>query len=120
MGWVGWAWGGGWVAGGSAIEFTCNVGATGVVDLTPRLEQSPGGGHGNPCCILQYSCLENAMDRGAWWATVHRVAKSRTQLKLLSTTHRERGVPGQTSSDDTVADSEAHSSGRGEEHQGFK
>ena len=35
----------------------------------------PGGGHSNP---LQYSCLENPMDREAWWATVHRVAKSRT------------------------------------------
>ena len=37
--------------------------------------RSPGGGHGNP---LQYSCLENPMDRGAWWAIVHRVAKSQT------------------------------------------
>ena len=36
--------------------------------------RSPGGGHGNP---LQYSCLENPRDRGAWWATVHGVAKSR-------------------------------------------
>ena len=34
--------------------------------------RSPGGGHGNP---LQYSCLENPMDRGAWWATIHRVAE---------------------------------------------
>ena len=41
------------------------------------LGRSPGGGHGNP---LQYSCLENPMDRGAWWATVQRVAKSQTQL----------------------------------------
>ena len=39
----------------------------------PGLGSSPGGGHGNP---LQYSCLENTMDRGAWWATVHRVVKS--------------------------------------------
>ena len=39
----------------------------------PRLGRSPGGGHGNP---LQYSCLENPMDRGAWQATVHRVADS--------------------------------------------
>ena len=39
----------------------------------PRLGRSPGGGHGNP---HQYSCLENPMDRGAWWAIVHRVAKS--------------------------------------------
>ena len=61
--------------GGSAIEFTFNVAATGVVNLTPRLERSPGGGQGNP---LQYSCLGNPMHRGAWWATVHRIAKSRT------------------------------------------
>ena len=42
----------------------------------------PGRGYGNP---LQHSCLENPMDRGAWWATVRRVAKSRIQLKQLST-----------------------------------
>ena len=39
--------------------------------------KSPGEGNGNP---LQYSCLENSMDRGAWWATVHGVAKSQTRL----------------------------------------
>ena len=44
--------------------------------------RSPGGGHGNP---LQYSCLENPTDRGAWWATAHRVAKGRTRLNQLST-----------------------------------
>ena len=44
--------------------------------------RSPGGGHNNP---LQYSCLENPMDRGAWRATVHKVTKSWTQLKQLST-----------------------------------
>ena len=43
----------------------------------PGLGRAPGGGHDNP---LQYSCLENPMGRGAWWATVHRVAESRTQL----------------------------------------
>ena len=48
----------------------------------PRSGRSPGGGHGNP---LQYSYLENPMGRGAWLATVHRVAKSRTRLKQLST-----------------------------------
>ena len=47
----------------------------------PGSGRSPGGGHNNP---LQYSCLENPMDRGAWWATVHRVAKNWTQLKQLS------------------------------------
>ena len=49
--------------------------------LIPGSARSPGGGHGNP---LQYSCLENPMDREAWWATVHGVAKSQTSLKRLS------------------------------------
>ena len=49
--------------------------------LFPGLGTSPGEGHGNP---LQYSCLENPMHRGAWQATVHRVAKSQTRLKQLS------------------------------------
>ena len=48
----------------------------------PGLGRSPGEGNGNP---LQYSCLENPMDGGAWWATVHGVAKSQIQLKWLST-----------------------------------
>ena len=47
----------------------------------PGSRRSPGGGHGNP---LQYSCLENPMDRGPWWATVHRVTESWSQLKWLS------------------------------------
>ena len=50
-------------------ESACNAGDTG---LNPRLGRSPGGGNGNP---LQYSCLENLMDRGVWWATVHTVAE---------------------------------------------
>ena len=41
--------------------------------LIPGLGRSPGEGHGNP---LQYSCLKNLMDRGAWWATVHRLTQS--------------------------------------------
>ena len=49
--------------------------------LIPGLGRSPGGVHGNP---LQYSSLENPMDRGAWWPTVHVVTKSRTRLKRLS------------------------------------
>ena len=52
------------------------------------LGRYPGGGKGNP---LQYSCLENPMDRGAWQATVHRVTKSSSQLKQLST-HARRTV----------------------------
>ena len=43
----------------------------------PGSGRSPGEGNGNP---LQYSCLENSMDGGAWWTTVHGVAKSRTRL----------------------------------------
>ena len=52
------------------------------MDSIPGSGWSPGGGHGNP---LQYPYLENPMVRGAWWATVHRVAKSQTWLKWLST-----------------------------------
>ena len=47
----------------------------------PGSGRPPGGGHGNP---LQSSCLENPMDRGGWWATFHRVAKSQTRLKRPS------------------------------------
>ena len=50
--------------------------------LIPGLRRSPEVGNGNP---FQYSCMENPMDRGAWWVTVHGVAKSPTQLKQLST-----------------------------------
>ena len=50
---------------------------TGDVDLIPGLRRFPGDGNGNP---PQYSCLENPMDRGAWWVTVREVAKSQTQL----------------------------------------
>ena len=51
------------------------AGDTGDMDLILGLGRSPGGGNGNP---LQYSGLENPTDRGAWWAIVHRVAKSWT------------------------------------------
>ena len=53
-------------------ESTCNAGNPGSI---PGWGRSPGEGNGNP---LQYSCLENPMDRGAWWATVRGVAKSWT------------------------------------------
>ena len=52
-----------------------NAGDERDVGLIPGLGRSPGVGNGNP---LQYSYLENPMDRRAWWATVHRVEKSRT------------------------------------------
>ena len=50
----------------------------------PGWGRSHGGGHGSS---LQYSCLENPMDRGAWWATIYRVSKSRTRLNRLRTQH---------------------------------
>ena len=52
-----------------------NAGDVRDVVSIPELGRSPEGGHGN---LLQYSCLENPMDRGAWWAKVHRVTKSQT------------------------------------------
>ena len=57
----------------SVKDSACNAGATGDVGSTPGSGRSHGEGNGKP---LQYSCLENPMDRGAWWATVHRLAKS--------------------------------------------
>ena len=59
------------------------AGDTGASRSVPGSGRSPGVRNDNP---LQYSCLGNPLDRGAWWATVHRVAKSQTQLKQLSTT----------------------------------
>ena len=58
-----------------------NSGDVRDVSSIPGSGRSPGGGHGNPS---HYSCLENLMDRGAWQAVVHRVAKSQIQLKPLS------------------------------------
>ena len=61
--------------GGSEVKaFACNAGDLGSISGSGR---SPGEGNGNP---LQYSCLENPMDGGAWKATVHGVAKSRTRM----------------------------------------
>ena len=53
-------------------ESTYKLGATGDVGSIPGSGRSPGVGHGNP---LQYSCLENSMERGVWWASVYRAAK---------------------------------------------
>ena len=60
-------------------ESTCKAEATEDAVLILGLGRSPGGGNGNP---LQYSCLENPMDRGACWVIVHGVAKSRTQPSM--------------------------------------
>ena len=84
----------GFPGGSDGKESACNAGDLGLIT---GLGRSPGGGHGNP---LQYSCLENLMDRGDWWATVHGVTKSRTRLsdqaqhelvKLVSLLKNEEG-----------------------------
>ena len=62
-------------SGLSCKESSCNAGDTGDVGSSPGSGRSPGGRHGN---TLQYSCLDNPMDRGARWATVQRVTKSGT------------------------------------------
>ena len=64
----------GFPGGSDSKESACNAGDLGLI---PELGRSPGVGNGTP---LQYSCLENSMDRGAWWATVHGVTKSLTRL----------------------------------------
>ena len=84
----------GFPGGSDGKESACNAGDLGLIT---GLGRSPGGGHGNR---LQYSCLENLMDRGDWWATVHRVTKSQTRLsdqaqhelvKLVSLLKNEEG-----------------------------
>ena len=66
--------------GSSGKESACNVGDTGFI---PGSGRSPGEGNSYP---LQYSCLENPMDRGAWWVTAHGVAKSWKWLTYSKTT----------------------------------
>ena len=70
-----------WASGGSEVKASaCNVGDLGLI---PGSGRSPEG-NGSP---LQYSCLENPMDRGAWWAAVHGVTKSRTRLSDFTSLH---------------------------------
>jgi len=64
-----------------------NAGVIRDTGSIPGSGRSPGGGNGNP---FQFSCLENLTDRGAWWASVHRVSKGQTQLKRLNTHARTR------------------------------
>ena len=68
----------GFSGGSDGKESTCNAGDLGLI---PGWGRSPGEGNGNP---LQCSCLENPMDRGDWWVTVHGVAKSWTQLSTCT------------------------------------
>ena len=64
----------GFPSGSVVMNLPANAGDVGSI---PGSGRSPGEGDGNP---LQHSCLGNLRDKGAWWATVHRIAKSRTQL----------------------------------------
>ena len=64
----------GFPGGSDGKESACNAGDPGLI---PESGRSPGEGNGYP---LQYFCLENPMDRRAWWATVHGVSKSQTRL----------------------------------------
>ena len=66
----------GFPGGSDGKASTCNEGDP---SLIPESGRSPGEGNDDP---LQYSCLENSMDGGAWWATVHGVAKSRKHLQM--------------------------------------
>ena len=67
-------------SGSDSKAAACSAGDPGLI---PGSGRSPGEGNGNP---LQYSCLKNSMDWGAWWATVHGVAKSRTRLNDFTLT----------------------------------
>ena len=73
--------------GSDGKESAYNAGDPGLI---PGSGRSPGEGNDNP---LQYSCLENSMDRGAWWATVHGVTKRWTRLSNF-TSSRKEGFPG--------------------------
>ena len=81
----------GFPGGSDGKEAACNAGDLGSI---PGSGSSLGDGNGNPA---QYSCLENSMDRGAWWATVHGVTKSWTRLRnyTFTFTHMS-GFPGGT------------------------
>ena len=76
----------GFPGGTSGKEPTCQCRRHRDMGSILGLGRCPGRGHGTP---LQYSCLENPMDRGVWWSTVHGVAKSQTWLKKLSTPTQE-------------------------------
>ena len=64
----------GFPGGSDGKDSVCNVGDLGSI---PGSRRSPGEGNGNP---LQYSCLENSIDRGVWWAIVHGISKCQTRL----------------------------------------
>ena len=75
---------------GSSVQVIANAGHIRDACSIPESGRSPEAGHGNP---LQYSCMGNYLDRGAWRAKVHRVAKIWTQLKQLSTHTHDSFIP---------------------------
>ena len=80
-------WGIDFLGGSDGKASACNAGDTGSI---PGSGRSPGEGNGSP---LQYSCLENPMDGGAWWATVHGVAKSQAKLSDFTSPPHGQGSP---------------------------
>ena len=75
----------------SGKEFACNAGNTRDIGSVPGLERSPGGGNGHP---LQYSCLGNPMDWGAWWAIVQKVSPDTTEhTHKITYNGKESGSP---------------------------
>ena len=76
----------GFLGGSAGKESVYNAGDLGLI---PELGRSPGGGNSNP---LQYLCLENLMDRGAWQAVIHGIAKSWTRLSNSTTTNELENV----------------------------
>ena len=84
-----------------AKKLPANAGDIRDLSLIPGSGRSSGEGNGNP---LQYSCLENPMDRGAWWAAVHGVAQSRTLLKRLSM-HASRRLAESLSAESSLSSS---------------
>ena len=89
-------YGRGFPCGSAGKESGCNAGDLGSI---PGLGSSPGEGNGNP---LQYSCLENPKDGGAWWASVHRVAKSRTRLSDLPFTFHFHALEEETATHSNI------------------
>ena len=83
----------------------CNAGELSSV---PKLGRSPGGVNGNP---LQYSCLENPMDRGAWQATVHGITKSWTRLSDFHFTFIQRDFPSGTNGKEPACNAEVRDTG---------
>ena len=72
---------------GKVMSLLFNMLSRLVITFLPRIQKDTGEGNGNP---LQYSCLENPVDGGAWWAAVHRVVQSQTRLKQLSSSSNRK------------------------------